>query len=504
MKKVDINVLVLKSRIRRDVDIKKDVSQINYYPKDIYEFADSNKMFSELTEFKILGVSSYVINDDKNKITQTAQISIPKKNTILNKVADDTYSHILFSTGHTLFLKQQVIIQAGYNNNLQTRFIGFVSNFKVSENAIIISLEDSMYNIKNSISLKKNFPKKINGEDLNIYHITEYIVKQLYEANKTNRNILVPKVRTFNSTLGKVFMNEYFNPAEVLNFLIKDMYDMLIFFRNEYVLPEQRDINLGSLMEPVLYVGWGNWNELEYVEHRIEGDKVLTDKKNFTTQDNEDNTNRAYSYNYSFMYPYRDSLSSEYNPIVTHNLEFSATKKLDISIKARSFIAETNEEVTVNYAYGKFLTKEELKEETIEEEKDREGTNLTQDADSIEVKNANLGSKSNINLFYPNIDEDALKEKINNYLQSFSNFNIKGSFTTIGEPYLRQGDIVTLRIDLSSIKGVEAIISDSGTQNLLLDSNDSTVISVKHYVESVTNYYDNNGMKQVVTLGKKV
>ena len=96
---------------------------------------------------------------------------------------------------------------------------------------------------------------------------------------------------------------------------------------------------------------------------------------------------------------------------------------------------------------------------------------------------------------YPNLTETELKTKIAEFLLDYPTSSLKGSITVLGEPYVRMGDVVQLRIDNSHINDVE---------NLIEDKDDDVGIGyTSYYVDSVNTSFGSDGLRQELTLGKK-
>jgi len=538
MKLMSIKIRILKTDIYESIQYNVPVSATN--SKDLLPVFDPNaytniSTFKEkLTEYKIENVTSCDILENADNLTQTAVFKIPRKNTILKR---DVLSngavingYLRFKNNETLLTGSMVIVDMGYNDNLQTRFIGYIREFIEEQDLIAIHLDDVMYKLKNSLTFKKNFPRiykgltttyykpdktelkpidiTTDGVKLNLYHIAEWIVDELYRNNTINNKTFVPRIRCISSELGKIVMNEYFTPAEILQFIVKDMYNLKVYFRLEYVNKDDGNpipnTNL-NIMEPVLYLGWGNWDSLEYYDIKLN-----------TVIDTEAKRNRAevvkplsfdnanpYSYQYNFMYPYKDEFRTNYNPIVEYNLDWYNTEKDNIKVTLISFDAVTNNTYTTTYQYNEFKhTTNELKQdkddESLKQDKDKINedkkglsTDELNDKGNLIKKSNNLQSFTEVMLYYPNlVDEIDRKNKITEYLNTIPTSGLNGSITVLGEPYIRQGDIVNLKIDVSRINNIEQYIEDQ---------------HISYYVKEVqTTFNDSTGIKQILTLGNKV
>ena len=126
-------------------------------------------------------------------------------------------------------------------------------------------------------------------------------------------------------------------------------------------------------------------------------------------------------------------------------------------------------------------------------------SNLLIDKGTIIEKGNSLQTFTEVSLNYPNLDAKevdndkipvAFKSKIIEYLNTIPTSGLKGTITVLGEPYIRQGDIVNLKIDVSRINGITYNIEQPHTS---------------YYVEEVITKFDNSvGIKQQLTLGNKV
>lgn len=541
MRKMSINVVVLKTDIQRNIDYNQNI--VKNYPEAVYnDDIDKQKYSSTIYKYRLKGVSTCSISDNSEDLTQTAIIEIPIKNTILKRDGQYrgkyTKGYLLFKNGVKLFEGNQVMIDIGYDDNLQTRFIGYITKFIENDPYITIELEDSMYKLKNTISIKKNFPKNIdldNGTDakepFNLIHLNKWIVKKLYDWNKgINTDVkhpltFVPKIRCYNTDLGKIIMRNNITPAEIFKYYFKDVYKMKIFFRNEYIASNRDKEEFNYLMEPVLYVGWSNWNLLPYNEIEIINGKAETskEKKFYSTDLNDEH--RTYSETFKFMYPYNiidsnNNIIRDYNPIITNNLEWYNTHKDNIKITASSFNSVSNTKTTVEYQYGEYKTvngkietpikspeeigkfnKKELdkyKKELAKQKVLEEQRKIEESQSSIIGDSNNLQVFNEVTLNYPNLNEGELISNINDYFTAVPDSGLQGSFTILGDPYVRQGDIVQLVINSSHIDGALNLVSD-------VDSNNLQTGYVQYYVKSVNTTFDNsNGIRQEITIDKKV
>lgn len=531
---IRIHILKTSTQINTAYDISTPKSLLPTYPDFVYR-TTAPKIKEIIRSYYINNANSCEILESAENLTQTAIFKIPKKNTVVIRDSNNNgkfiQSHIEFnqSFGGTelerLYVGNEIMIDVGYDNNYQTRFVGFIREFKEESDLISFYCEDLMYKLKRSIELKKNFPKKykptslnlggvvvdVGGEeDFNLYHLCQWLIDSLYQYNQSSKKILVPRIRTYSTALGKIVMNTPLSPAEILQYLVKDMLNMKVYYRLEYLDNLESVFNPSDrIMEPVIYVGWGNWNELPYYDIVInpsDNTVNISDEKHFvrdTTGLKEGDI--VYSYEHNFMYPYEYAYSDTYNPIVSNDLEWYNTDKQNLRITAKSFNTNNNviNEVIlsdVNTLPYNFKTNEkstvplraaELKSETYKKNQEL----LTETSTEI-IDTNNLQDFNEVIINYPNLSVDELKLKIEEYINSYPVAGLKGSITVLGEPYIRQGDIVNLRINVSHIPNYNYYINDGV---------DDKIQYVKYYIKEVqTTFNDSTGIKQLLTLGNSV
>ena len=355
MKKLSIKLSILRTDLTKVVNQQSDKC-VSFPDIVTSESEFTQKYSSNLVKYQLRGVTSCNIMESVDNLTQTATFTLPQKNTSLYRDSIDDNGnfikgHLLFKDGTKLYTGTQVIIDMGYDDHFQTRFIGYIKDFIEQSPEILISLEDSMYKLKNTISMRTSFPKLVdngNGgtEAFNLTHLNKWIVSKLSRAADANPSIFVPKIRCYNTDLGKLLIKDPITPAEIYSYYFKDIYGMSIFFRNEYVY--KGNIIRGEffyLMEPVLYIGWKNWDNLSYNEIRTDGLNTIVNDPVIATD---------YSRIFKFMYPYNDSYSGEYNPIVENNLEWYNSDKDNIKITATGFNSSTHNKIVVVYQYGEY------------------------------------------------------------------------------------------------------------------------------------------------------
>jgi len=501
---MDISIVVVKTDVQSK--IVYDNSNLPLWPDATYK-APSKKIQKEtITKYKLRNVVSCSINEDANNLTQTANFTLPIKNTVLKKNETIngvfTKGYLLFKNDYRIYEGQQVLIDMGYDGKLQTRFIGYITNFKEVNSTIVIELEDSMYKLKRTIQMKKNFPQNMitkyndetgntdKEEPFNLYHLNQWITQTLYNHQKADDlTTFVPKIRCFSTEIGKLVMKDAITPAEVLQYFYKDVFNMKAFFRLEWVESKRDKNNFDYLMQPILYVGWDNWNLQEYVEFNVVNDEVFFDTYNFIDKNISEHKVK-YSNIYKFMYPYEYNNTNQYNPIVENKIEWKNTDKDNLKITAVSFDLITNNKRVVVYQDGVIykedaITKAESAEK-LKRKKDKQAE-LTNNTTTIKDTN-NLQVYNEITLNYPNLSLTALEEKVTEYLVKFPDNGLSGSFTVLGEPYIRQGDIVDLKID-----------------NNHIDTAPSNYFVGEYYVKSVYTTFDSSsGIKQKITIGNKV
>jgi len=517
------------------------VSQnVPLYATDTYKRPVLHQKETLLT-YRITGVSSCTISESYMNLTQTATINIPIKNCsiyrdkVVNGIFQKGYLLLksnLFDKEIKLFVGTDLMIDMGYNDNYQTRFVGYITEFLENNDFITIKLDDSMYKFKRSLSFKQNFPKELTHKDFpklvidetksekfNLYHLVQWLFINLKGKKDffQDTSVLVPKMRCYDTALGKVVMKTSFTPAEIFQYYLIDLLGMKVFFRNEFV-DNRREVQSSEyLVEPTLYIGWGNWHLQEYYQIAGDGTRV----KRLFVENRVDTTESSvgvnpgitvisknqYSRTLKFAYPYFQSDEDPYNPIFENNLEWYNTDKDNLRITATSFNTDDHKKYTVIYQNSlpgdHFIeTKEEqetklknkyvgLTDEQIKEKRAQE----QRIADSqTEILSGNTIQDFNeVTLNYPNLTLKELKQKILDFYKVYPSSGLRGTITVAGEPYVRQGDIVRLKINLSHIKDVPNYITD-GTNNF-----------IDYYVKSVTTTFDmKSGIRQQIELDRKV
>jgi len=498
MKDMSIRINVLKLE---DVTSTRQAKYVGNYVSSSYDYAQPLEQKKELTQYQIKGVGSCEISDTYENMTQIASFKIPMKDTVVFRDIVDGQGnflkgYLMFKNGVRLYIGNQVMIDMGYDKHWQTRFIGYISSFKEEKDYMVINLEDSMYMLKRAISMQKNFPKKVdantfeytdkyNGKDFNLIHLVYWMLNTLYmDGIENDRHFLVPKTRSYDTELGKVVMQNALTPGEIMRYYLKKTYGMKVFFRNEYVESNRNINDYNYLMEPVLYIGWANWNGLNHIEYDIANDELdsLPESKLNT-----------YSDIYKFMHPYNkkymQDTGDKYNPIIENNLEWYNTNKDNIKITASSFNSSKQETIKVIYQYGKYHTANKAAKDAEKREKKTNAISGTVIKDSN-----NLQTFNEITLNYPNLNGVELKQKVSEYYTNYPQSGLRGNFVALGEPYVRQGDKVQLRIDQSRNPNVTNIISDTKNDYLQF---------ITYYVKRVdTSFTMDGGIRQRIEIDK--
>jgi len=488
---------------------------------------ENNSVYKKsISRYQIRNINSCEFSETYNNLTQTGFFTIPIKNTVLYRDTMDNNTfvpgYLFFKSGQKLFIGDSLIIDIGYGNHYQTRFIGYITKFEETDDLMTIHFEDSMYMLKKTIAIKNSFPKvipvdffynnKFNKEEFKLNHLVYWILQTLMNYKpQTEKNILVPKTRTYETKLGKVLIKDPVTPAEIFKYYLKNVFNMKVFFRNEYVNDNYPtpSTKFENVMEPVLYIGWSNWNGIAFKEYGVvqskkqskssskkgdSGEDIITVDLEDIGRSSGDFQGFKYSQTFKFAYPYHPS----YNPIVENNLEWYNTDKHNLKVSTQSTI-------TVIYQYGEFTTKikDNSKKRKKKEKDDKKlldkkllNTTVVKDLNTLETFNE-------VNLSYPNLSKDELKTKCEEYYKSYPDSGLKGSFTILGEPYVRQGDLVQLRLDTSHVDAIINVFNKSNkkpTMNKLKEE----LLFVTYYIKAVkTSFTQDGGLRQILTIDKE-
>jgi len=393
------------------------------------------------------------INTSLEKFTQTGQISIPISRGIgYDKNTRSLYLIKLDSKGNnvyqrtedkTLNISDYLQIQLYYDevfSSIVFRF--YISKISLTEDFIIIDLEDDMFQLK-------NFRLKYSSASGTIKDVCDKLDEKVIE-NKINLIKPLSTIFTLQSykekydfPLYKITTLEPLSAVELL-LKIKELYDnsFYFYFKNNIL---HLGIKYFNFLENynTLAVGIGYSRHSVYIPNILENEWDIRD-----AVDENNNKNGLLNINSNFTFETRD--------------------KRDIVVNV---ISRSGDGITTVYATA-------ASDETGKMETWREGYNFGL---VLKDKKFNDKNKNIIEYKLPNLTVDSCKLIAENKFNQIvgGTFNkIYGNISTFGNRFVRFSDIIDLKIKLPA--------------DIQTDS---------YYVDGVNYYLNANGLRQEIILG---
>jgi len=363
-----------------------------------------------------------------NSLTNTATITIPRKSAIVISNIDGGKNLGMYYYTDNNYSKNRIIIGAkveikyDYNTLSDVKFYGFLTDIKIEENYITLTIEDSMYQLKKSKRIQKTYSSNTLS-----YIVCDIIntsllksVVTLTEDDKTNIELINTSLdglfslnydSTFTFNYTELRVKDLLTPSEIFNMLAEE-YGMFFYF-----------------IDKVLYFG----------------KKYKDTPKTF-----------------GFMYPYNKT--SQLNPIITKEID---TRNSDLETSIVLVSSYTTDVIKNNvYAIWDSITS------TVDVKEYGEGKTIV---DYPEKDNT-------IELKIPNLSLSECKTLAENTFNNIDNNSIAGSFTTFGKPYMKLGDKIRLTLsDLNQsytydilIDGIDVVYGENGFKQTITLGNQLT------------------------------
>lgn len=178
------------------------------------------KLYSESGE-KVIVSGNLTITNSIFELTTTVELNLSKKNTYI----DGSYFYIVNTENQTEYKfkrGQKVEINLGYDDNYTYQFIGWISSYSNTGDALTILIEDNMYLLKHMRRVKGAWK---NEDNLTLSSLMEWLIPTSF------RSLFKFDVYTMDMNLGNFTIKNYLLPSEILK-MLKEMYNIYAYFRN--------------------------------------------------------------------------------------------------------------------------------------------------------------------------------------------------------------------------------------------------------------------------------
>lgn len=159
--------------------------------------------------------SSVKIILDVNTLTNTASITIPKKDIILPRNNNQYLSY--FGNDNKVYFNDKIEIYEGYNGFLEQVFDGYLVDFEIKDDSIELNLQDLMYFWKIQPSIQFSYDTITLIDLLKSIGFSTKLPSTWDDTNIIS--FTLPKIRT----------NSFLTPAEILK-LLKDNYNFYSYY----------------------------------------------------------------------------------------------------------------------------------------------------------------------------------------------------------------------------------------------------------------------------------
>lgn len=502
-------------------------------------------------------VYSFDIDDSLTTLTNTGTIIIPKniftvveqKERKYGKQGELTGS---YSISNTFVVNEAVpitknVLREGKRvwlfANDENIFIGYITFVKELLETFEITVEDEMYKLKKlqtskfsiPLTIEKNgfaiydkriplekpqvqiFPGIFVGEKLKLHHILYYIF--------TNAGYSDKEIYCFDLDIGKLKLNDYLQPAEIIKLLI-DRFGFFAYFK----LQDQEN---SILKKQVLYVGSKYWSTNQAIKIsdtiKLVSDRIKKGSKDISQTDVIKKSSTVFDDSVSmieFAYPYIEGM----NCIIEHNLQFVDTKQQDLIVVVKSVQSHSSDlfigsyppdkrtadienahklycdilsdelEVKRSYRLAEKFKSDSKKTTLTTEQKKAKFKRLLQAADRkddyVRKRKEELKASDYIQLSreasnyitieLPDLTKEKCEELAKERYNQVKKSGFQGTFRTFGDPYVSVGDVVS--ISLGGYYDEDGVLTGSIHY---------------HYVDKVYREYSEGGYYQTITIGNE-